>query len=92
MQEARRNLAEFLNFTDLEIVNASGEVNEALLNHVDSIPAYGVLRDLKEQGLTPQDIFRTYALAIRLKLPTSSWSVKPTVKQASPTKTAHGTI
>ncbi|AII49539.1 hypothetical protein KR52_10345 [Synechococcus sp. KORDI-52] len=31
MQEARRNLAEFLNFTDLEIVNASGEVNEALL-------------------------------------------------------------
>ena len=57
MQEARRNLVEFLNFTGREIANATGDANDALMNHVDSIPANGVLQDLKEQGLTPQDIY-----------------------------------
>ena len=67
MQEARRNLAAFLNFTDLEIANASGEVNEALHRHVDSIPTYGIQQDLEEQGLQPSD----FTLAIPLKTHTS---------------------
>ena len=68
MQEARRNLADFLNFTDLEIANASGQVNEALHRHVDSIPTYGIQEDLGEQGLTPQDIYPRHSLEDAHKL------------------------
>ena len=57
VQQARRVVNEFLSQTDREIALATGQINESLLQHVDSLPVSGVQEDLQAQGLTPQDIY-----------------------------------
>lgn len=55
------------------------------MNHVDSIPAYGVLQNLTEQGLTPQDIYPHQSEEDDYKL----LERQPTVKQVSPMPSWH---
>ena len=66
--QARRNVQEFLAKTDLEIANATGQVNQALLDHVDGLPVTGIQEDLEEQGLTPQDIYPRHSIEDAHKL------------------------
>jgi len=68
MQEARRNLAGFLTFTDQEIALATGTINEGLLRSIDEVPAYGFQKDLEEQGLHPQDLYPQHSIEEAHKL------------------------
>lgn len=66
--EARRNVQVFLAKTDQEIADATGTINDALFNRIDSTPAYGIQKDLREQGLDPQDIYPRHSLEDAHKL------------------------
>ena len=66
--EARRNLAVFLNETDAAIAEAKGEINPALLQQIDSIPTYGIQKDLQAQELSPQDIYPRHSIEDAHKL------------------------
>lgn len=68
LTQARRKVVEFLELTDQQIAHATGTVNDALLNHIDSIPAYGVSEDLQAQGLTPQDLYPRHSAEDAYKL------------------------
>jgi len=60
--EARRNVQLFLAKTDLEIAQATGTVNDALLDHVDGLDVSGFQEDLQAQALQPQDIYPRHSL------------------------------
>lgn len=66
--EARRNVQVFLAKTDQEIALATGTINDALLQSIDSTPTYGISEDLQAQGLGPQDIYPHHSIEDAHKL------------------------